>query len=93
MIRMGGKPADLSASVYWVHDADKGARSVSTRFNGANAGSYAADGEAVGANALEVGVSAGVDLTPRTSARINGVWQVREGSSQPGANLGITVRF
>jgi len=92
-IKVAGKGADLSASVYWVRDAAKGARSTNTRLNGSNAASYSASGEAVGANAVEIGLSAGVDLSKRTSARLNGVWQVREGSSQPGFNLGLTVKF
>jgi uncharacterized protein with beta-barrel porin domain len=92
-VKVVGKAAELSASLYWVHDADKGPRSVGTRFNGSNAQGYTAEGEAVGANALEVGLGASLTLTQRTSARLNGVWQVREGSSQPGVNLGLTVRF
>jgi hypothetical protein len=66
---------------------------VETRFNGSSAAGYSAAGSALGANGLEVGLGAGVTLTPRTSARLNGVWQVREGSSQPGVNLGVTVQF
>jgi autotransporter-associated beta strand protein len=89
-VKVVGKAAELSASLYWVHDADKGPRSVGTRFNGSNAPGYTAEGEAVGA---EVGLGASLTLTQRTSARLNGVWQVREGSSQPGVNLGLTVRF
>ena len=92
-VKFAGKAAELNASVYWVRDANKGPRSVATRFNGSNAPGYIAEGEAVGANALEVGVGASLTLTQRTSARLNGVWQVREGSSQPGVNLGLTVRF
>jgi uncharacterized protein with beta-barrel porin domain len=91
--KLGGKPVDLLASAYWVRDANRGARSVQTRFNGSTATGYSAEGSPLGANGLEVGVGAGVTLTPRTSARINGVWQVREGSSQPGVNLGVTVQF
>ena len=91
--KVAGKAADLSASVYWVRDASKGARSANTKFNGSNVAGYSASGEAVGANAVEIGLGAGVDLSKRTSARLNGVWQVREGSSQPGFNLGLTVKF
>jgi autotransporter-associated beta strand protein len=91
--QLGGKSLDLLASAYWVRDANKNSRSVETRFNGSSAPEYSAEGSALGANALEVGVGAGVTLTPRTSARLNGVWQVREGSSQPGVNLGVTVQF
>jgi autotransporter-associated beta strand protein len=91
--QLGGKPVDLLASAYWVRDANRSPRSVETRFNGSSAAGYSAAGSALGANGLEVGLGAGVTLTPRTSARLNGVWQVREGSSQPGVNLGVTVQF
>jgi autotransporter-associated beta strand protein len=91
--QLGGKAFDLLASAYWVRDANRSARSVETRFNGSSVGGYSAEGSALGANGLELGVGAGVNLTPRTSARLNGVWQVREGSSQPGVNVGVTVQF
>ena len=93
MAQLGGKAFDLLASAYWVRDANRNPRSVETRFNGSSSGGYSAEGSALGANGLELGVGAGVNLTPRTSARLNGVWQVREGSSQPGVNLGVTVQF
>jgi uncharacterized protein with beta-barrel porin domain len=91
--RVVGKKIDLLASAYWVRDASRGSRSVKTRFNGSQAPGYSAQGSALGADGIDLGVGAGVNLTSRTSARLNGVWQVRESSSQPGANLGITVEF
>ena len=92
-VKVAGKAAEVSASLYWVRDAGRGPRSVTTSFNGSSAPGYVADGEAVGANAFEAGLGASLTLTQRTSARLNGVWQVREGSSQPSVNLGLTVRF
>jgi uncharacterized protein with beta-barrel porin domain len=91
--QLAGKALDLLASAYWVRDANRNRRSVETRFNGSPAAGYSAAGTALGTHGLEVGVGAGVSLTSRTSARLNGVWQVREGSSQPSVNLGITVQF
>ena len=92
-MKAGGKPLDLLASVYWVRDASRGPRSVLTRFNGSSAPGYVGEGGSVGAHALEVGIGAGLTFTQRTSARLNGVWQVRDGSNQPGVNLGVTVQF
>jgi uncharacterized protein with beta-barrel porin domain len=92
-VSVQGKALDLLASLYWVRDASRSARTVATRFNGSGAPAYMAEGDSVGANAFEAGIGASLTITPRTSARLNGVWQVRENSSQPGVNLGITVRF
>jgi len=93
--KAGTKPAALLASAYWIHDFDRAARSVNTRFSGASsaAGSYTTSGDAFGADGFELGLGASVALSPRTSARLNGSWQIRDGSNQPGVNLGLTVQF
>lgn len=85
----------LSTSLHWIHDFDGGARSTLTRFQGAglDAGGFESLGSAVGPDAFEFGVSASVDVTRRTTLRASGNWQVREGSSQPGFNVGISVKF
>jgi len=93
--KAGTKPANLLASAYWIHDFDRAARSVNTRFSGASsaAGSYSTSGDAFGADGFELGLGATIALSPRTSARLNGNWQIRDGSNQPGVNLGLTVQF
>jgi len=93
--KAGTKPAALLASAYWIHDFDRAARSVNTRFSGASsaAGSYTTSGDAFGADGFEFGLGASVGLSPRTSARLSGSWQIRDGSNQPGVNLGLTVQF
>ena len=93
--KAGTKPANLLASAYWIHDFDRAARSVNTRFSGASsaAGSYTTSGDAFGADGFEFGLGASVGLSPRTSARLSGSWQIRDGSNQPGVNLGLTVQF
>ena len=85
----------LSTSLHWIHDFDRGARSTLTRFQGAgvDASGFDSLGSAVSADAFEFGVSASVEVTTRTTLRASGNWQVREGSSQPGFNVGISVKF
>jgi uncharacterized protein with beta-barrel porin domain len=85
----------LSSSLHWIHDFDKGARATPTRFQGAGSGvgAFNALGSTIGADAFEVGVSASLDVTSRTTVRAGANWQLRDGSSQPGASIGVGIRF
>jgi len=92
---VSGKEGQLTASAYWLHDVGRSARSVKTRFGGASStvDGFESSGEALGADAFEFGVGAHLGLTRRTTLRANGAWQIRDGGSQPGFNIGVTVQF
>ncbi|NBV86158.1 MAG: autotransporter domain-containing protein [Verrucomicrobia bacterium] len=93
--KAGKSPANLLASAYWIHDFNRSARTVNTRLSGVSsaAGSFTTSGEPVGGDGLELGLGATVALTKRTSARLSGNWQIRDGLNQPNLNLGLTVQF
>ncbi len=93
--KAGRAPANLLASAYWIHDFNRGARTVNTRISGVSsaAGSFTTSGEPVGGNGLELGLGATVALTKRTSGRLSGNWQIRDGLNQPNLNLGLAVQF
>jgi autotransporter-associated beta strand protein len=92
---VAGGGLNLSSSVHWVHDFDSKPMSTPTRFNEASGrvGAYQSLGSRVGADAFEFGVGAALEVSERTTIRLNGNCQIREGSNQPGASLGINVRF
>jgi autotransporter-associated beta strand protein len=93
--KLSGKEGQLTASAYWLHDFGSTARSVKTRFAGAASSveGYESSGEALGADAFELGFGAQLGITSRTSLRASGAWQIRDGSNQPGFNIGVTVQF
>ena len=84
----------LSTSIHWIHDFDQGGRSTTTRLQGASATtSFDSQGSSIGSDAFEIGVAASVDVTTRAALRAVGNWQLRDGSSQPGFNVGLNVKF
>jgi uncharacterized protein with beta-barrel porin domain len=93
--KVGGSDGVLSASFHWIHDFDNNARATTATLSGAaaGAGTFRSFGSKVGAETFEFGISAGLEVSKRTTLRAGGNWQVREGASQPGVNVGVSVRF
>ncbi len=93
--KVAGNGLGLSSSVNWVHDFNSKPLGTMTQFTEASSavGAYQSLGSRIGADAIEIGVGAMLDVSERTSVRVNGNWQIRDGSNQPGASVGVNVRF
>lgn len=93
--KVSTRDAEISSSVHWVHDFSGRALSSQTRFNDVprSLGTFESAGSRMGADAFELGLGASLGVSERTSVRVNGNWQIRDGCNQPGASFGVNVRF